>query len=91
MWRDHLLKEEVALNAKLLVLDNEEKEGDDKRVAEEKEEASSKLAEVHARLTDIDAETGPSRAAALLAGRFSMIKGGNAMLITCLLAIRPRF
>ncbi|KIO07329.1 hypothetical protein M404DRAFT_14787 [Pisolithus tinctorius Marx 270] len=65
VWRDHLLKEEAALNAKLTEL---EKEGDDKRVEEEKEEASSRLAEVHARLSDMDAESGPSRAAALLAG-----------------------
>ncbi|KAL4065787.1 P-loop containing nucleoside triphosphate hydrolase protein [Scleroderma yunnanense] len=65
VWRDHLLKEEVALNVKLAEL---EKEGDDKRVEEEKEEASSRLAEVHARLSDMDAESGPSRAAALLAG-----------------------
>lgn len=65
VWRDHLLKEEAALNAKLTEL---EKEGDDKRVEDEKEEASSRLAEVHARLSDMDAESGPSRAAALLAG-----------------------
>ena len=67
VWRDHLLKEEAALNAKLAEL---EKEGDDKRVEEEKEEASSRLAEVHARLSDMDAESGPSRAAALLAGKY---------------------
>lgn len=66
VWRDHLLKEEAALNAKLAEL---EKEGDDKRVEEEKEEALSRLVEVHARLSDMDAESGPSRAAALLAGR----------------------
>ncbi|KIM51677.1 hypothetical protein SCLCIDRAFT_1166571 [Scleroderma citrinum Foug A] len=65
VWRDHLLKEEAALNAKLAEL---EKEGDDKRVEEEKEEALSRLVEVHARLSDMDAESGPSRAAALLAG-----------------------
>ncbi|KAI6022573.1 P-loop containing nucleoside triphosphate hydrolase protein [Pisolithus marmoratus] len=65
VWRDHLLKEEAALNAKLTEL---EREGDDKRIEEEKEEASSRLVEVHARLSDMDAESGPSRAAALLAG-----------------------
>ncbi|KAG6333972.1 hypothetical protein ID866_5123 [Astraeus odoratus] len=64
VWRDHLLKEEAALNARLAELD---KEGDDKRAEEEREEASSRLVEVHARLSDMDAESGPSRAAALLA------------------------
>ncbi|KAI5989768.1 P-loop containing nucleoside triphosphate hydrolase protein [Pisolithus albus] len=64
VWRDHLLKEEAALNAKLAEL---ESGGDDKRIEEEKEEASSRLVEVHTRLSDMDAESGPSRAAALLA------------------------
>ncbi|KAG6373089.1 P-loop containing nucleoside triphosphate hydrolase protein [Boletus reticuloceps] len=65
VWRDHLLKEEVLLNAKLAEL---EKEGDDKRFEDAREEAATRLAEVHARLSDMDAASGPSRAAALLAG-----------------------
>ncbi|KIJ21334.1 hypothetical protein PAXINDRAFT_5505 [Paxillus involutus ATCC 200175] len=65
VWRDHLLKEEAILNAKLAEL---EKEGDDKRFEDAREEASSRMAEVHARLSDMDAESGPSRAATLLAG-----------------------
>jgi ATP-binding cassette, subfamily F, member 3 len=65
VWRDHLLKEEAILNAKLNEL---EAEGDDKRFEDAREEASSRLAEVHARLSDMDAESGPARAAALLAG-----------------------
>ncbi|KAH7911822.1 P-loop containing nucleoside triphosphate hydrolase protein, partial [Hygrophoropsis aurantiaca] len=65
VWRDHLLKEESILNGKLAEL---EKEGDDKRFEDAREEASSRLAEVHARLSDMDAESGPSRAATLLAG-----------------------
>ncbi|KAF8837948.1 hypothetical protein BDN67DRAFT_972272 [Paxillus ammoniavirescens] len=65
VWRDHLLKEEATLNAKLAEL---EKEGDDKRFEDAREEASSRMAEVHARLSDMDAESGPSRAATLLAG-----------------------
>ncbi|KIJ60082.1 hypothetical protein HYDPIDRAFT_161305 [Hydnomerulius pinastri MD-312] len=65
VWRDHLLKEEASLNAKLAEL---EKEGDDKRFEDAREEASSRLAEVHARLSDMEAESGPSRAAMLLAG-----------------------
>ncbi|KAJ4485450.1 P-loop containing nucleoside triphosphate hydrolase protein [Lentinula aciculospora] len=65
VWRDHLLKEESLLNAKLNEL---EKEGDDKRFEDAREEASSRLTEVHARLSEMDAESGPARAAALLAG-----------------------
>ncbi|KIK50531.1 hypothetical protein GYMLUDRAFT_182621 [Collybiopsis luxurians FD-317 M1] len=65
VWRDHLLKEEALLNAKLAEL---EAEGDDKRFEDAREEASSRLAEVHARLSDMEAESGPARAAALLAG-----------------------
>lgn len=74
VWRDHLLKEEVTLNAQLAAL---EAEGDDKRFEDAREEASVRLAEVHARLSDMDAESGPARAAALLAGRsFSSFGSG---------------
>ncbi|KAF7306412.1 Protein gcn20 [Mycena indigotica] len=66
VWRDHLLKEEASLNAKLAEL---EAEGDDKRFVDAREEASARLADVHARLSDMDAESGPARAAALLAGK----------------------
>ncbi|KAJ3560362.1 hypothetical protein NP233_g10887 [Leucocoprinus birnbaumii] len=65
VWRDHLLKEQASLDAKLAEL---ESAGDEKRFEDEREELSSRLAEVHARLTEMDAESGPSRAAALLAG-----------------------
>ncbi|THH17198.1 hypothetical protein EW146_g3568 [Bondarzewia mesenterica] len=66
VWRDHLLKEEASLNFKLAELDTQ---GDgDARLEEERDEVSGRLAEVHARLADMDAESGPSRAAALLAG-----------------------
>ncbi|KAG7096586.1 hypothetical protein E1B28_004005 [Marasmius oreades] len=65
VWRDHLLKEEAQLNAELAEL---EQENDEKRFDDAREEASSRLAEVHARLADMEAESGPARAAALLAG-----------------------
>ncbi|KAG6902981.1 hypothetical protein C0995_008554 [Termitomyces sp. Mi166 len=65
VWRDHLLKEEASLNAKLTEL---EVEGDDKRFEDAREELSTRLAEVHTRLSDMDAASGPARAAALLAG-----------------------
>lgn len=64
VWRDHLLREEQQLNARLAELENET----DLRISEAREEAQSRLAEVHERLADMDAESGPARAAALLAG-----------------------
>jgi ATP-binding cassette subfamily F protein 3 len=70
VWRDHLLKEQASLDANLAELESED---DDRRVQEAKEELSSRLAEVHARLADMEAESGPSRAAALLAGMLKMI------------------
>lgn len=60
-----MLKEETQLNAKLTEL---EAQGDEKRFEDLREEISSRLADVHARLSDMDAESGPARAAALLAG-----------------------
>ncbi|KIM84750.1 hypothetical protein PILCRDRAFT_818360 [Piloderma croceum F 1598] len=65
VWRDHLLKEEASLNAQLGQL---EKESDDKRFVDAREEAAVRLADVHARLSDMEAESGPARAASLLAG-----------------------
>ncbi|KAI0735884.1 P-loop containing nucleoside triphosphate hydrolase protein [Earliella scabrosa] len=65
VWRDTLLREEASLNAKLAELEGE---GDDKRFEDAREEAQTRLAEVHARLADMEAESGPARAAALLAG-----------------------
>ncbi|KAI0638829.1 P-loop containing nucleoside triphosphate hydrolase protein [Trametes polyzona] len=65
VWRDTLLREEASLNATLAEL---EKESDDKRFEDAREEAQTRLAEVHARLAEMEAESGPARAAALLAG-----------------------
>ncbi len=65
VWRDALLREEIVLNAKLQQL---EAENDDKRFDDARDEAQTRLAEVHARLADMEAESGPARAAALLAG-----------------------
>lgn len=65
VWRDHLMKEQTMLDSKLAELDTE---GDDKRFEDAREELSSRLAEVHTRLSEMDAASGPARAAALLAG-----------------------
>lgn len=73
VWRDVLIREQTSLNAKLEEL---EKEGDDKRFVDAREEASARLAEVHASLAEMEAESGPARAASLLAGR----KGGDRIL-----------
>ena len=62
VWRDTLLREEASLNAKLAELEGE---GDDKRFEDAREEAQTRLAEVHARLADMEAESGSARAAAL--------------------------
>ncbi|KAI0056767.1 P-loop containing nucleoside triphosphate hydrolase protein [Artomyces pyxidatus] len=71
VWRDHLLKESAALEAKLAALDAPGAGGgemSDARLEEARDEVSARMAEVHASLADMDAESGPSRAAALLAG-----------------------
>ncbi|KIY63247.1 P-loop containing nucleoside triphosphate hydrolase protein [Cylindrobasidium torrendii FP15055 ss-10] len=65
VWRDHLLKEEATLNARLAELDQE---NDEKRFEDAREDLSSRLTEVHSRLADMDAASGPARAATLLAG-----------------------
>lgn len=64
------MKEQTLLDAKLAEL---EVEGDDKRFEDAREDLSSRLAEVHVRLSDMDAASGPARAAALLAGESSQI------------------
>jgi len=64
VWRDHLLQQEKQLNAKLAELEA----GDDRATEDAREELSTRLGEVHQRLTEMDAESGPSRASALLAG-----------------------
>ena len=38
-----------------------------------REEAEVRLADVHARLSDMEAESGPARAASLLAGEFAYL------------------
>ncbi|KAH8120718.1 P-loop containing nucleoside triphosphate hydrolase protein [Phellopilus nigrolimitatus] len=65
VWRDSLLSEEAALNAKLAEL---EEQGDDKRFEDARDEATARLTEVHQSLAEMEAESGPARAASLLAG-----------------------
>jgi len=68
VWRDHLLGEEARLNAQLAELDATPPGEVDARLEEMRDEVSGRLAEVHASLADMEAESGPARAAALLAG-----------------------
>ena len=70
VWRDHLLAEEVRLNARLTELDATPPGEVDARLEEARDEVSGRLAEVHASLADMEAESGPARAAALLAGGY---------------------
>lgn len=67
VWRDQLLKEEAILNGKLAEL---EREGDDKRFEDARDESSARLAEVHTQLSEMEAASGPARAASLLAGMY---------------------
>lgn len=55
------------MDKKLAELEGEGGESD-VRLEEAKDEISSRLTEVHARLAEMEAESGPARAAALLAG-----------------------
>ncbi|KAF8338147.1 P-loop containing nucleoside triphosphate hydrolase protein [Cantharellus anzutake] len=66
VWRDRLMTEERDLNAKLAKL--ETSDPSDGAAEAAREEAESRLVEVHASLADMEAETGPARAAQLLAG-----------------------
>ena len=72
MWRDYLLAEEARLNAHLAVLDATPPGEVDSRLEEARDEVSVRLGEVHASLADMEAESGPARAAVLLAGAFSI-------------------
>jgi ATP-binding cassette subfamily F protein 3 len=65
VWRDRLLAEEARLNARLAKLDATPPGEVDARLEEARDEVSVRLA-------DMDAESGPARAAALLAGGFSI-------------------
>ncbi|MBW0475308.1 hypothetical protein O181_015023 [Austropuccinia psidii MF-1] len=70
VWRDRLLTEEAELNALLSTTDPQavSDSAEAREKARQRELASVRLGEVHELLVDIDAETGPSRAAELLAG-----------------------
>lgn len=59
VWRHHLIQQEAELNAKL---------GSETVSEEEKDDITIKLGDVQKKLLDMDAETGPSRAAQLLVG-----------------------
>lgn len=65
-----MLREEKTLNERLLKL--EEAGGDDRVAEEAKSELSTQLADVHARLAEMEAESGPARAALLLAGWYTL-------------------
>jgi ATP-binding cassette, subfamily F, member 3 len=65
------MSEERELNARLQTLEGIE--APDKLEEIAKEEAATRLAEVHANLADIEAESGPARAAQLLSGTFTYI------------------
>lgn len=69
VWRDRLLAEEKQLNAQLAQYESLTSPEKSDEIA--KEEAETRLAEVHASLADIEAESGPARASQLLSGEYS--------------------
>ena len=71
-WRDHLLTDGVRLNARLAELYATPPGDLDVRIDEGKDEVSGRLAEVHASLAEMEAESGPASGAALLAGASSI-------------------
>lgn len=78
VWRDSLLQEEAALNAKFAEL---ESQGDEKRFENAREEAAARLTEVHQSLAEMEAESGPARAASLLAGSHGIISLAEALIL----------
>lgn len=67
VWRDRLMAEEKQLNVQLAQY--ESIENPSKADEDAKGEAETRLAEVHANLADIEAESGPARASQLLSGK----------------------
>ena len=63
----------MRLNARLAELDATPPGDLDVRIDEAKDEVSGRLAEVHASLAEMEAESGPARAAALLAGELLIL------------------
>ena len=66
VWRDHFLAGEVHLNVHLTELDATPPGELEVRIDEAKDEVSGWLAAVHVSLADMEAESRPARAAALL-------------------------
>jgi len=68
VWRHKLLTDEKDLNAQLEKLEKEPMaEGEESR-DEQKDDLSARLGDIQKKLVDMEAETGPARAAHLLAG-----------------------
>ncbi len=63
------MTEERELNAKLAELEASDSANNDAEAL--KEEAESRLTEVHANLVDMEAASAPARAAQLLSGKFA--------------------
>lgn len=73
VWRHKLLSDEIEVNAKLETMEktplpDEAPEGEKLDFEREKDELAARLGEIQRQLIDMEAETGPARAALLLAG-----------------------
>lgn len=66
VWRSTLLKQEKEINTRLNELEKEQDATAE--IKAEKEDLSSRLGEVHAKLTEIEADKAESRAATILSG-----------------------
>ncbi|KAH9468644.1 hypothetical protein Pst134EA_009177 [Puccinia striiformis f. sp. tritici] len=80
VWRDRLLAEEVELNALLSAPDVHGNSDTAEALAAVRDKSLPPygLGEVHQLLVDIDAETGPSRAAELLSGAGILYRGSGS-------------
>ncbi|KAI9632629.1 putative translational regulator GCN20-like ABC transporter protein [Dioszegia hungarica] len=69
VWRHKLLTDEKEINAKLERMEKAlVAEGEENKLDGEKDELSATLGDIQKKLVDMEAETGPARAALLLAG-----------------------
>jgi hypothetical protein len=69
VWRHKLLTDEKEINAELEAMEKAPvAEGEETKLDGAKDELSQRLGDVQKKLVDMEAETGPARAALLLAG-----------------------
>ena len=68
VWRHKLLTDERDINLKLEAMEKRAGDGEEGDGAEDRDELSARLGDIQKKLVDMEAETGPARAALLLYG-----------------------